>query len=282
MPNISQVRIAVFLIVFLQSCATKALGENSLQKIEAQPSNTEIARIEQRGKEIAEYERTAIQSTDLTLAANPDLSKLELYVAQKEQSTWWAYYGKLSENDEEFQIAYNYACTDKSCILQTARSVTKELIVLAKAIKLSLNALRTETTHPKWNSNVFREADGTLSVYLMPGNTDANVFLIGGDYKFSVSSDASHIMSKNRIHKSFIKIAKRGPKGEPIASTLHSHTIGNDLPTETDVAHVILHSQLAPHYIVGPVWFSRIDQNGKISILGKTEDYLKGQKNKSN
>ena len=130
MPNISQVRIAVFLIVFLQSCATKALGENSLQKIEAQPSNTEIARIEQRGKEIAEYERTAIQSTDLTLAANPDLSKLELYVAQKEQSTWWAYYGKLSENDEEFQIAYNYACTDKSCILQTARSVTKELIVL--------------------------------------------------------------------------------------------------------------------------------------------------------
>lgn len=245
---------------------------------EIAPSAGEITKIEKRGKEIADYERAAIRATDLLLMSKPDQSKLEIYIAINHNGAWMVYFGKISEDGNEFIVTYLYSCPDglfrEMKVVQNVKVASKDILPLAKAVRLALRSI--EIRFPKYNTNVFREEDGTITVYLTPGNEKSEVILFGGDFKLSISPDGTKVLNKTLLHKSVLELPlhmKNGRDRES-AGAFHTHVL-NDLPTETDIALILLNPQLAPHYIAGPTWFSRIDVNGKITILGKTEEILK-------
>lgn len=243
---------------------------------EIAPSTGEIAKIEKRGKEIADYERAAIRATDLLLTSKPDQSKLEIYIAINHDGIWMVYFGKISEDRNEFIVAHFYSCPNglfrEMKVVQNVKVASKDILPLAKAIKLALRSI--ETRFPKYNTNVFREGNGTITVYLTPGNEKPEVILFGGDYKLSISPDGTKVLNRTLFHKSVLELPLHMKDGRESAGAFHTHVL-NDLPTETDIALILLNPQLAPHFIAGPIWFSRIDVNGKITILGKTEEILK-------
>ncbi len=246
--------ILFFVFIRLDSFAQ---GNTSLFK-------DKIAVIEKRGQEIADYEKAAIKATDLLLASNPDKSKLSIYVAVKEPHLWRVYFGKVS--NKGFKAGYVYSCPDGQFSRMTQEknmdNISDEVIYLAKAVSLALDSLGTHRQFAKYNPDAFREKDGTITVYLMPGNEVADNMIIGGDFRLSISNDASRLLNKTKLHDSFIKFPLHKSNQE---ATMHTHILG--LPTETDVALTILNPSIAPHCVVDEIGIWKIDTNGKISFV---------------
>jgi hypothetical protein len=181
---------------------------------EVYPAVEEIAKIEKRGKEIADYERSSVGITDLLLSRATDLA---------------------------------------------LKNIEPEII-------------QSST----YNPIVIREKDGTITVYLLPVNQEPNVTLIGGDFRISISGDITKVLNKEKLHNAILKVPLELKPGQEPAGAFHTHVM-NDLPTETDVALILLNPKLAPHYIAGPKLMSRIDADGKITIMGRTEEILKNK-----
>lgn len=245
---------------------------------ETTPTLAEIVRIEKRGKEIADYERATIRATDLLLASNPDRSTLGVYIAENKNKMWTVLFGKVL--DRRFHSAYYFSCPegqfDKMQPGGEFKNLSKEIFYFANALDIAIKKFAPKRKFPQYNPSVFREPDGTISVYLLPGNTEADIVLIGGDFKITVSEDASKVLKITELHKGYLRAPAKSSDGDIVAG-FHTHIL-SDLPTETDVAMIILNPVLAPHYVTGKNWMSEIDANGKITILGRTEDIL-GDKN---
>ncbi len=238
-------------------------------------SPEEVIFAEKRGGEIAEYERAAMKATDMLLTRKHDASKLGLYVAEKTGGAWTVYFGRFSGGGAAFEAAYVFSGPEsalKQMKAVTIRDVPVEITQRARAVNAALKALEFEARGEFYNPSVFREEDGTLAVYLLPGNKNPDIILLGGDFKVIVSSDGSQVLRKIPLHRTVLEIPSAPKEGKP-EGAFHTHIL-DDLPTETDVAQVILYPVLAPHSVMGREWFSQIDKNGKIIILGRTKEIL--------
>lgn len=240
-------------------------------------SEENIARIEKRGAQIADYERAVIKAKDLLLARNPDKKKAKIYIAINDDEGWTVYFGEILRDKNQFKVASTYSCPSRSFEKmeagQNIKFKSKTILQLAKAVKLTLQSIKAEFS--EYNVKVFREKNGLITVYLTPKNENPNVILIGGDVKLSVSSDGTEILRTTMLHKSVLEIPFPGEDSR----TFHTHVL-SDLPTETDVALILLNPQFAPHLIIGQKWMSEIDANGKINFQNvekniKTEDFSK-------
>lgn len=201
----------IFLLAVSLATFSNIFAEDAL------PAAEEIIKIGRRGKEIADYEQTAVKTTDL---------------------------------------------------------------FLSKAVDLALKTTEPTMEYSYYNPSAFREEDNTITVYLQPRNQEPDVILIGGDFKVSISSDGSRVLNKTKLHNSILKVQLEFKNGQEPAGAFHTHVL-SDLPTETDVALVLLNPKLAPHYIAGQKWMSKIDADGKVSVLGKTEEILKNKDSNS-
>jgi len=238
-------------------------------------SPEDIIFAEKRGMEIAQYERVAVKATDLLLELKPDQSKLGVYIADKIGGAWKVYFGRVSGEGAGFEAAYVFSCPENSLKKMKTIPVTKipvEIIQRAQAVSAALKALEFDVRGGAYNTSVFREEDGMLTVYVVPGNKNPDVALLGGDFKVFVSPDGSQVVKKVPLHRAILEIPIAPKEGKP-AGSFHTHIL-DDIPTETDVAQVILYPSLAPHSILGREWFSQIDKNGKITILGRTKEIL--------
>jgi hypothetical protein len=238
-------------------------------------SPEDIIFAEKRGAEIAEYERAAMKATDMLLGHAHDASKLGIYVAEKTGGAWTVYFGRVSGERALFDAAYVYSCPENS--LQKMRAVpvpeiSVEVTQRARAVSAALQALEFDVRGRFYNTSVFREEDGTLTVYLLPGNKNPDSVLLGGDFKVSLSSDGTQLIKKSPLHRTVLEISVVPKEGKP-AGAFHTHIL-DDVPTETDVAQVLLYPTLAPHSVMGREWFSQIDKGGKITILGRTKEIL--------
>jgi len=274
--SLEWLKVTIGLVISLVICIGVFAEEKAL-------SLEEIADIEERGRQIADYERAAIKTTDIFLAGNPDLSKVDVYLAINKDNKWIVYFGKLLDEKNEFKVAETIIypdCLNSELIeLESIEpvkdiEVSTEIFQLAKAIKLALRSISEDAQFTKYNINVFREKDGSITVYITPGNENPDVVLLGGDFKISVSSDGSEVLNKIKLHNSVLKMSLLSEGGKELVAAYHTHVL-NDLPAETDIAIILLNPQLAPHFVTGPKWMSQIDADGKISILGKTEEALK-------
>jgi len=124
-----------------------------------------------------------------------------------------------------------------------------------------------------YNASVFAETNGTISVYVVPGNTDPEVVLLGGDYRISVSGDGREIIKVIELHKTVLEFPSRVPEGIEAFGTVRTNAIG-ELPAGTDVSFIIRNPHLAPHTVIGPRWTARISASGALTILGETEAVL--------
>lgn len=268
MPRI--LRSLLVLLVLFTLCKSAFCEEQA-------PSFEELGMIELRGRQIVEYDRAALAAAGL-LPADLDPKKLENYIAVKQPGLWTVYFGRISDDGAKFNAAYIYSCPADSfgqMKLEGAdREISGEILELAKAIRLAAESIAKEKSFPRYNTDVFREQDGTITVYLIPVNDKPGVAILGGDYKFSVSKDGSSIIQKAKLHKEALEIPLAGS-----SAAFNKHLSESSLPAETDVVFVLSYPMLAPQYIVGPKWMSSIDEGGKIYIMGESSKLLKNKRN---
>ena len=83
-----------------------------------------------------------------------------------------------------------------------------------------------------------------LYVYLLPAQTDNDVYPIGGDVRYTFSADGSTMLEKRQMHKSVIesKIDKTTAAG------MHTHVLSLS-PEDSDVFYVLIRKPPRPEYV---------------------------------
>jgi hypothetical protein len=88
-----------------------------------------------------------------------------------------------------------------------------------------------------------------LYVYVLPAQTKAGIYPLGGDVRYLVTPDGGSIVEKRQLHKMILEIPRDSiPKGTTPAGGVHTHVL-SDVPEDTDVFHVLTRQPSQPEFI---------------------------------
>ena len=239
-------------------------------------SKAELAEITARGRLLAEYDAAAWVATDAVLATKPDESRMGRYIARKTADGWAVGFGRLNEKRDKFLIAYE----------ATRRTGTKEFTVqkhdapkedagfylnAARAVETALADFRGQPR--PHNVAVLPAASGQMHVYVLPAQTEAGVYPLGGDVRYLVSADGSKIVERRQLHKSIIEF-RTPPEGEKVEGGFHTAVL-DDVPEDTDVFHVLVRRPPVPEWVGTKKYVYRIEPDGTITYVMTAEGFMK-------
>ncbi|HXC17470.1 MAG TPA: hypothetical protein VNV60_08535 [Holophagaceae bacterium] len=227
-----------------------------------------------RGQEIYEYERLAWVASDMLMASHPDPNSTGMWVEVPNGDRRYIFFGRFkqpgdgSNRPEGFGAAYFFWApighpdevhTLSGPPLKPMKEQDEEtkrmFAALAETDQLAqaANLIRHQPSPWKlpWNYDVFREKDGTITGYLMPGNSDSKVIPIGGDFRITLDASGTKILKTVTLHKSYLPMSTAPPAGAAKTEGMwHSHTLDEDLPPETDLGILQLFPGGVPHYLM--------------------------------
>jgi len=197
------------------------------------------------------YDTASWHATDAVLALKPAEGAVSRYIAKKTDAGWVVVFGKFNETKDAFLVAYQ--ATQGSDPLQfTVKTYsppqmdTGFFYIAAKAIEISLQ--NTHLEKRPYNTYVLPLDSGQLYVYVLPAQTMADVYPLGGDARYLVSADGSNIIETRQLHRSILEVKHSAPSGSKPAGGYHTHVL-TDAPEDTDVFHVLRQKQPLPEAI---------------------------------
>ncbi|MBS1785034.1 MAG: hypothetical protein JST24_06370 [Acidobacteria bacterium] len=227
-----------------------------------------------RGQEIYEYERLAWVASDMLVASHADPKEAGMWVEVPSRDRRYIFFGRFKtpqdpvNRPEGFGAPYVFWApigkpdevhlvpVPSSEQAKTPDEETKRLTAAASEVEplaLAADLIRKQPSpwHMPWNYDVFREKDGTITGYLMPGNTDGGVLPIGGDFRITLDASGTKILKTVTLHKSCLPMKFQvGPNGEQAVAGYHTHTLDEDLPPETDLGILHLYPGGVPHFLM--------------------------------
>lgn len=252
---------------------------------------------EQRGQEIFEYERLAWVASDMLVASHPAPGQADMWVEVPNGNRRYILFGRfktpkdppeqpdgffalfiywapIGKPDEVHAVPPPAAQKPASTDEETKRLIeaTKDVFPLAQAADLIRH--QPSPWHMTWNYDVFREKDGTITGYLLPGNMDASVIPIGGDFRITLDSTGTKILKTVTLHKSYLPMSTQGgPNGEKTVGGYHTHTLEEDLPPETDLGVLRLYPGGVPHFLVTRFGVFKFTDQYKLIYLGTLKEF---------
>jgi hypothetical protein len=211
-----------------------------------------MADVTARGHAPFEYDQAAWHASDALLATHPDKSSLGRFIAHKSESGWTVVFGRLSEQRDKFVVAYEatQGATLKEFTvrkLDPPREDTSFYLAAAKGVETALHDFHREQR--PYNVAVLPAPSGQLYVYVLPAQTKAGVYPLGGDARYLISPDGGTIVEKCQLHKSILETQPRSvPKGATPAGGFHTHVL-SDVPEDTDVLYVLTREPSEPEFI---------------------------------
>jgi hypothetical protein len=261
-------RLAPLLLVLL-------LTATAFAQRTAPASKTELAEMTTRGRMLYDYDVAAWHSSDAVMALSPPEGRFNRYIARKTSSGWTVAYGKLNTAKDKFLIAYEAIegtkpTEYKVTTFPTPKSDTGFYLFAARALEAGQRDLGA--TDRAYNAAVIPAPTQNFYVYLLPAQTKARVFPLGGDVRYRVSADGLKIVEKRRLHKSIIEFSV--PKDKEIAMGFHSAVL-DDAPEDTDVFHVLARDPKVPELVATSKYVYQINADGSINYLKTTEAFKK-------
>jgi hypothetical protein len=240
------------------------------------PSEKELGEITQRGRMLAAYDAASWQATDAVLLLKPAEASGQRYLAKKTNVGWEVVFGRLNESKDQFSIAYE--AEQKAGVTQfTARKCEPPIedsqfyLFAARAIETVLADF--SANQPPYNVAVLPAQGDQLYVYIYPASTSRDVFRMGGDARYLISSDGMTIVEKRQLHRTVIENKLSTEKVTP-QSGYHTHVL-SDVPEDTDVFYVLSRKPSIKEYVASAKFFYQIDPDGAIHYLGETSKVLK-------
>jgi hypothetical protein len=258
------------LILLLAACATTMYAQRS-----APPTKAELAEITERGRDLAAYDAAAWQGTDAVVALKPKEGSVARYIARRTPSGWRVAFGRFSEKQDSFLVAYE-AVQGAGANDYTAKHYESPLVVkdfyffAARAIDTALADFKGEQR--PYNVAVLPAKAEQLWVYLVPAQTQAGIFPLGGDVRYLISKDGAKIVERRQLHNSIIEFSKP-PDLKEVATSFHTAVL-DDVPEDTDVFHVLARTPRVPELIASKKYMYQIAVDGTITFIGKTEDIM--------
>jgi hypothetical protein len=245
------------------------------------PPPKELAAITDRGRDLAGYDAAAWHGSDAVQARQPKEGSVVRYIARKTDKKWVVAFGRLDEKGEKFLTAYEATQGSKPEVFDvkeiTPPKEDKEFFLsAAKAIDTSLKDFveHFEGEQRPYNVAVLPAEKGQVWVYLVPAPTKPNVWPLGGDVRYLISSDGLKVVSKRRLHKSVIEVEPPKDKNQQQVAGMHTHVL-DDTPEDTDVFHVLTRKPSVPEVVITNQFVFQVDPDGSIKYVGKSEDVVK-------
>lgn len=244
------------------------------------PTADSLAQISWRGRTLAEYDFAAWRSTDSVLARRPADGVIQTYIARQDKSTgdWQVAFGRLSANRDTFLVAYETRQMKppqwRHFAVQAftpARADTGFWLRAARAIEIARVDFG-RVTRP-YNTAIIERMWGDFWVYMMPAQTRAGVYPVGGDVRYLVSKDGRTILQKRRLHNEVLEYAPRPESGSTLEANMRVAVL-DDIPEDTDVFHVMVRQPQVTEYIVTDAFVYSIRSNGEIKLHGRREEVL--------
>ena len=239
--------------IFLKLVLALALFGPAVWAQQSKPlSDSELAAITARGRLLIEYDAASWHATDAVLALKPAQGRVARYIARKTDTGWVVAFGGFSETKDAFLIVYEAAQSSNPSrefsvkINDPPEKDTGFFYVAAKGIQLSLENAHLEKR--PYNMYVLPLDSGQFYVYVLPAQTVASVYPLGGDTRFLLSSDGSKIVETRPLHRTILEVTHSGPAGKKPAGGFHTHVL-TDTPEDTDVFHVLRQTPPLPEFV---------------------------------
>jgi hypothetical protein len=200
---------------------------------------------------LAEYDTASWHATDAMLALKPAQGAVGSYIARKSDAGWVVVFGRFSETKDAFVVAYEATpgSDPRQFTVKTHDPPQKDtgfFYIAAKAIEISLQNSQLEKR--PCNTYALPLDSGQLYVYVLPAQTVANVYPLGGDTRYLVSADGTNIIETRQLHKSILEFKPSAPSGSKPVGGFHTHVL-TDAPEDTDVFHVLRQKQPLPEAV---------------------------------
>ena len=167
------------------------------------PSADELAAIAARGKLLYEYDQAAWHSTDAVKKIGIPQGAIDRYVAQKTASGWVVMWGRFTQSQDKFLIAYEAIQSERPEVF-TVKKHDPPLedagfyLYAARSIATARREFHGEQR--PYNVAVLPAEKGSFYVYMLPAQTVEGVYPVGGDIRYLISADGQKIVGKRRMH----------------------------------------------------------------------------------
>jgi hypothetical protein len=278
MPGVrwlSQAKKEMYRLIILTLVLLVSVAHASAQRT-SPPSKAELAQITERGRQLAAYDVAAWHASDAVVALKPAEGAVARYIARKNGAVWIVVFGRLNEKRDKFLIAYEATqgtnAKDFSVKkFETPKEDTGFCLSAAKAIEISLADFKGAPR--PYNVAVLPADSNQIYVYVVPAQTKAGVFPLGGDVRYLVSTDGSKIIEKRQLHISIIEFSAP-PASQSLQGSFHTAVL-DDIPEDTDVFHVLSRQPSIPELIATKQYVFQIETDGAINYIMTWEAFKK-------
>jgi hypothetical protein len=224
--------------------------------------------VTERGRALYAYDQAAWLGTDAFFALHPDTNGLTHYICSKTSSGWLVTFPKWNETHDKLFEVYEAAESEpgkyEARKFDPPKEATDDLTAMERALELAVADFQRPDR--PYNSAVLPAPGGNLYVYLYPGQTKSTIWPIGGDVRYTISSDGKHIVEKRQLHKTILDMEYK--PGSNVVAGVHSHIL-SDVPEDTDVLYVLNRRPLIPEYIGTSKRLFVVNTDGTIAVTKK-------------
>lgn len=249
--------VATLVLVGL-SCASPLVAQKATPL-----SESELAAITSRGRLIAEY-NDASRRAAASIQSRKPAGEITRYIARKTTAGWVVVFGRFSEGKDSFLIVHEVTLENSQLDVKTndpPEADTGFFFAAAKAIETAMQNAQLEKR--PYISCLLPTDSSQFYVYVLPAQTQQDVYPLGGDTRFLVSADGSQIVETRRLHQTVIEVNRSTAAAKKLISGFHTHILTN-APEDTDVFHVLRQANPLPEYIATTSGTYMVTKDGAI------------------
>jgi hypothetical protein len=229
------------------------------------PPKVDFAGITARGHALFAYDQAAARGTDAIFALKPDPKGLAHYVCTLTPAGWVVSVPRWNEARDELLVVYEAReKSGKFVARKLDKPVPADSDLVAKERALELATADFPAPKRRYNMAVLPGPDGNLYVYLYPGQTREDVWPLGGDIRYTISSDGKTIVEKRKLHNSLRDYQVRNNQ----TAGYHLHDV-TDVPEDTDVFFVLNRKPAMTEIVGTSKQLYSVDKEGKIELGSK-------------
>lgn len=234
-------------------CISVFARDKNKDKNKDLPSPEVLASITARGRMMAEYDVAAWHATDVIQDLKPEKGSTRYYIAKKMAEGWVVVFGRLSETRDKFLLVYLASQGTKPEFFTCKKfdppmESTDFYFSAAKAFDTALKDLGP--VNRPYNIYAIPAENQQFYVYLLPAQTQNGIYPLGGDVRYTFSSDGDTVLEKHPMHKTVLEIDFTDKSAQKIKTEagIHTHVLSN-LPEDSDVFYVLTRKPSIPEYV---------------------------------
>ena len=202
-----------------------------------------------RGRTLYAYDQAAWHGTDAFLELHPNTDGLTHYICTKGTTGWMVTFPKWNALHDHLQVVYESRETEQPSVYKARKidppqEADDDLIAKERALELAIATFQGEKR--QYNSAILPAPSGNLYVYIYPAQVKDTVWPLGGDVRYTISSNGKQILETRQLHRSILELEFKPDMN--VAAGYHVHVL-SDVVEDTDVLYVLTRKPSIPEYI---------------------------------